>query len=627
MATAGVRAELECSVCLNTFTDPVNLTCGHTFCRVCIDRVLDTQDVPRGYSCPECREVFVKRPKLHRNFALRKILHNILSTDQKETIILCTYCVDSPVPAVKSCLLCEARLCEKHLNVHSKSPEHVLCDLTTSMESRKCSIHKKILEYYCTEDSTCICLMCRIDEAHQRHHVEILDEASGNRKKKLRNALERMLTMREETEERILSLQDHKRKSEEKSDGERERVIALFRELRRRLEGLEKRVLNEISRHAERVSLSVNDLIRQLEIKKDELSGKMRHIEKLCNMRDPLIVLQESDSGHLCNIFEGNYKQRCDKQLQGDLDSARVSHTLHKGLSTIMIEVAKMMPASTWFAMSSALPLEEVRGTLDDHTGDTFEELAGALSRAKVTSPQPQLHPNRETEAESCFNQPVKKVEEKESSSEESKEEDVFISVFQSRGVIKEEESEKVCFEEEDSPEVCFQGEESEEVWFGEEEPEEVCFGEDESQEFYFEEEESQEVWCGEESEEVCFEEEEDSPEVCFEELEEVCFGVEESEEVCFGEEQSEDVCFGEDDPEEVCFGEDDPEEVCFGEDEPEEVCFGEDEPEEVCYEEEESHEVWYGEEESQAVCFEEEEPQEVWFGEEESQEVSFEDE
>ncbi|XP_063785118.1 E3 ubiquitin/ISG15 ligase TRIM25-like [Pseudophryne corroboree] len=330
MASADLRQELDCSICLSIYTDPVTLRCGHNFCRVCIDRVLDTQEGSGAYTCPDCRAECQERPALQRNITLCNIVGRFLSTrpDQEETGIFCTYCVASPVPAAKSCLLCEASLCDKHLRVHSKSAEHVLCDPTTALGNRKCSVHKKILEYYCTEDAACICVFCSAGE-HRGHHVEMLDEAiKKKKKKKLGNVLQKLTIKREETEKRAQSLlQERKREEQGKADGVTETVTALFRDIRRQLEDLEKRVLSEISRQEQRVSLSVSDLIQQLEIK-DELSRKMRHIEELCNMSDPVTVLQEPDTGDLCDTeaTERHYNQ---VHGAGDLDVGLISGTLH----------------------------------------------------------------------------------------------------------------------------------------------------------------------------------------------------------------------------------------------------------------------------------------------------------
>ncbi|KAM5158155.1 LOW QUALITY PROTEIN: uncharacterized protein ACMZJ9_009400 [Mantella aurantiaca] len=342
MASADLRQELDCSICLNTYRDPVNLRCGHNFCRACIDRVLNRQDGSEFYSCPQCRKRFRSRPTLQKNITLRNIVENFSSAhlDQEKMGIKCTYCIHSPVPAVKSCLLCEASLCNDHLKVHSKSPEHVLSEPTTSMEKRKCSVHKKILEYYCTADAACICVSCRLDGEHQGHKVETLDEASERKKQKLKQVLQKLISNRKETEIMVQSLQEHRKKVQEEVAGKRERVTALITDLRRQLEDLEKRVLREISRQEERLLHPLSDLIQQLEIKKDHLSRKMGDIEKLCNMTDPLTVLQESHTGDLCDTEEGDNedRERHDKLLHdgGGLDVIGISHTLHTGLSDMM---------------------------------------------------------------------------------------------------------------------------------------------------------------------------------------------------------------------------------------------------------------------------------------------------
>ncbi|XP_077327131.1 E3 ubiquitin-protein ligase TRIM39-like [Lithobates pipiens] len=344
-----LRAELECSICLNIYTDPVTLKCGHNFCRVCIERVLDTQERFGGYSCPECRKRFRGHPALQRNITLCNIVENFLSAQPHQEVsgVFCTHCVDYPALAVRSCLHCEVSLCDKHLRVHKKSPEHVLCDPTLSMESRKCSVHKKILEYYCTEDETCICVSCCMIGGHKGHKMESLNKASEKKKETLRNVLQKLLPKREEMKERVQSLQEHRRKVEEKAAGDTERVTALFRDLRKHLEELEKEVLREIYDQAEQVSLPVLGLIRHLEIKKEELSRKLRHIEELCNVTDPLTVLQESDTGDLCDTEDGDNedKERHEELLHdgGDMDMGGISHTLHT-LSDIITEVNVYFP-------------------------------------------------------------------------------------------------------------------------------------------------------------------------------------------------------------------------------------------------------------------------------------------
>ncbi|XP_068105831.1 E3 ubiquitin-protein ligase TRIM39-like [Hyperolius riggenbachi] len=393
MASADVTAELRCSICMEIYRDPVTLPCGHSFCRGCITRTWDLRDDLTEHKCPECQRNYSRRPELVRNTRLHNICQafHATETDQEQTGVFCNYC-DFPVPATKSCLQCETSLCDHHLRTHDMSG-HTLLPPTTCPETRKCSVHKKILEYYCTEDALCVCVSCRLDGEHRGHQVETLQEASEEKKEKLRNDLQKLMAETEEAEKRVQSLKEFRRKAQEKADGESERVTALFRDLRRRLEELEKRVLSDIMRQVQ----SYDDIIRHLEIKKAELSRKMRHIEELCHMTDPLTVLQESDTGDLCDT-----EDRHDKQLHdgGDLDVAGISHTLHTAISNIMFGVTggiSVQPADILLDVATAynwLHISDDRKTasrshIEQNRPDTperFQEYPQVLSSRSFSS-------------------------------------------------------------------------------------------------------------------------------------------------------------------------------------------------------------------------------------------------
>ncbi|OCU02805.1 hypothetical protein XELAEV_18008575mg [Xenopus laevis] len=272
MATADLRVELSCSICLSIYTDPVSLPCAHNFCRDCIGTTWDTQEETflENPSCPECRQRFSRRPELTKDWKLCDLVERFRPTETEpgETGIFCTYCVLSPVPAAKSCLLCEASLCDTHLRGHSKSAEH-----------------------------------------------------------------------REETERGAQRLQERRREVAEKAAGETERVTALFRDIREQLEALEEQLLSEISSQKEEISLQLTDLMEQLEIKKDELSWKIHHIEELCNMADPLTVLQERESHGAADNEGGRERHDIKVPAVGDLDVDLISETLLTGLAAIVTGV------------------------------------------------------------------------------------------------------------------------------------------------------------------------------------------------------------------------------------------------------------------------------------------------
>lgn len=66
---ASYLEDLTCSICLNIFTDPVMLVCGHSFCRECITLSLSSQD-----QCPQCRAtVPTEEKRLLTNHILKSL--------------------------------------------------------------------------------------------------------------------------------------------------------------------------------------------------------------------------------------------------------------------------------------------------------------------------------------------------------------------------------------------------------------------------------------------------------------------------------------------------------------------------------------------------------------------------
>uniref|UniRef100_A0A8C5PN56 Uncharacterized protein n=1 Tax=Leptobrachium leishanense TaxID=445787 RepID=A0A8C5PN56_9ANUR len=209
------------------------------------------------------------------------------------------------------------------------------------------SAEHKVLEYYCCEDAACICVSCSLAGEHRGHQVETLNEASEKKKEKLRNILQKLTSQREEAEKSVQNLEELRRQVQGKAAGVTEDVTALIRNIREEPEALEKQVLNEISRQEEQVSLRVSDLIRPLEIKKEELSRKMSDIEKLCDMMDPITVLQEkeSDRDDYCDAEEDTEEDTERRNIMthdvGDLDVDLISVTLYSGLAGIVTRIKR----------------------------------------------------------------------------------------------------------------------------------------------------------------------------------------------------------------------------------------------------------------------------------------------
>ncbi|KAG8550396.1 hypothetical protein GDO81_026333 [Engystomops pustulosus] len=286
----------------------------------------------------------------------------VSALDMEETRVCCTYC-DSPEQAVRTCLQCEASFCEKHLQRHSKSSEHILVDPDVNLEERKCSTHNEVLKYYCTMDASCICVSCWVAGDHMGHEVEILDVASEKKKEKLRSAVEKMNLDKMEAGKKIQNLTDHGVEEEKKLSGLTEKVTNLFTDLRKKLVDLESRVLSEISRQKDQVSLSVSDMIRQVELHKDELTKKIHQFEESCDITDPLTLLRE-------DLFKVDVSDRsCDvigdvREAQS-LDYVVVTQILYRGLLRFVEDLNNLKRTSLFPVMEKSEVLLDIDSAHD----------------------------------------------------------------------------------------------------------------------------------------------------------------------------------------------------------------------------------------------------------------------
>ncbi|XP_035856507.1 tripartite motif-containing protein 5-like [Sander lucioperca] len=70
-----------CSICLDVFTDPVTIPCGHNFCKNCITDHWNTND---QYLCPLCKEGFTTRPDLRVNTFISEMVAQFRQSAQQK---------------------------------------------------------------------------------------------------------------------------------------------------------------------------------------------------------------------------------------------------------------------------------------------------------------------------------------------------------------------------------------------------------------------------------------------------------------------------------------------------------------------------------------------------------------
>ncbi|XP_042310632.1 zinc finger protein RFP-like [Sceloporus undulatus] len=149
-----LKGETTCSVCLDYFTTPVTLDCGHNLCQGCLEQcwgVPGTTEKPT--TCPQCRQTVWRRHQ-KPNWQLG----NLAGLAKEATIV------------------------EKHGGEESAT---------------MCQSHpgEPLLEIFCQEDQVPLCLACL--RAHRGHEIIPLQETAQEAKEKIFCCMEELMKRRE----------------------------------------------------------------------------------------------------------------------------------------------------------------------------------------------------------------------------------------------------------------------------------------------------------------------------------------------------------------------------------------------------------------------------------------------
>ncbi|XP_048059564.1 E3 ubiquitin-protein ligase TRIM39-like [Megalobrama amblycephala] len=290
--------ELQCSICLDVFTDPVTTSCGHNFCRTCLNKCWDSSQT---CNCPNCKETFKKRPDLKINTTLREVVDHYKKKSPekkpevlKKTEVLCDFCEERKLKALKSCLVCQSSYCETHLEPHLKVAglkKHKLINPVSNLEDYICQKHERPLELFCRDDQTCVCLSCT-DGDHKSHNTVPIEEESEEKKTQLMKTQKDMQQM---IQDRIKKIQDVKHSAEVRkrnTDKEKAAHVELFTDLIRSIERCQTELLEMMEEQEKATEKQEEVLIEELEQEITELKMRNTELEQLSHTEDHLHLLQ-----------------------------------------------------------------------------------------------------------------------------------------------------------------------------------------------------------------------------------------------------------------------------------------------------------------------------------------------
>ncbi|XP_034447532.1 tripartite motif-containing protein 16-like [Hippoglossus hippoglossus] len=363
------RERFCCSICLDLLKDPVTTGCGHSYCMSCINTHWDKEEERGSYSCPQCRQTFTPRPVLRKSTMLADLVEELKKTGLQAAPadhcyagpedVACDVCTGRKLKALKSCLVCLASYCEKHLQPHLQSApfmKHKLVEPSEKLQENICSRHDEVMKMFCRTDQQCICYLCSVEE-HKDHDTV---SAAAERTERQRELGLRRQTIQQRVQDRekdVKLLQQEEEAVTGSADKAVEDSEKIFTELIRLLEKRSSDVKQQIRSQQETEVSRVRELQERLEQEITELKRKDHELKQLSDTEDH-------------NQFLHNYPSL-----------SPLSESTHS--SSIRIR-----PLRTFEDVTAAV--SQVRGRLQDILSETETEILQIVSQVDVLLPQPE---------------------------------------------------------------------------------------------------------------------------------------------------------------------------------------------------------------------------------------------
>ncbi|XP_038565203.1 E3 ubiquitin-protein ligase TRIM21-like [Micropterus salmoides] len=369
--------QLLCSICLDVFTDPVTLPCGHNFCKNCITQHLNFNSQRQ---CPMCKERVDRKYKPGINTFISEMAVQFRQSAGKKASNSSAQHVAKPgkvsydIPRHKRTalkfylLLALGLVCltiyfatkvKLHQTVSSLKTDHLL---DTEETGSMCTKHGKPLELFCKNEQMPICQSCA-DSSHRFHNFVPLKKEYEVKKTELRKTEAKI---QQKILQRQLKTQEIKNwvtLNKETADREMADGVQVFAALIQSLEKAKTELIGMIEEKQKSTEKQAKGFIQELEQEISELMRRRADVEQLAHSKDHVHFLKSVASLNAVLVTKDwTEVSICPASYEGILRTVMVS-AVNQLTETVREEIKKLREAELKTVQQNAVEV-----TLDPDT-------------------------------------------------------------------------------------------------------------------------------------------------------------------------------------------------------------------------------------------------------------------